>query len=191
MNALALTIANTPIRQDLDGRYCLNDLHESSGGHQKHRPKYWLQNQQTKDLVAEIEIGGISPIQAKQGFGTYVVKELVYSYAMWISPAFSLQVIRAYDALVTGNTSTRDYEALQHKYITLLEQDNARLKSTFSAPGVAFGQHRGWTAAQDAELLALKAEGLGYTAIGVRVGRSRENCRYRYNNLIAKQGGAA
>lgn len=100
----ALTIANLPIRQDEAGRYCLNDLHRASGGEAKNQPANWLRMQQTQELAAEISreaIPQIRGIESKQGLGTFVAKELVYAYAMWISPAFHLKVIRAYDDLVT------------------------------------------------------------------------------------------
>lgn len=98
---LLLTIGGVSIRQDADGRFCLNDLHRAAGGEQKQKPSEWLRNGQTKELVAEIEKAGIPAIQARQKAGTYVVKELVHAYAMWISPSFHLKVIRAYDAMVT------------------------------------------------------------------------------------------
>ena len=110
-NKQPLTIGEFSIRQDEDGRYCLNDLHKASGYDKKHQPAYFIRNQQTKDLIAEIvnsanlqslESNQIEPIKKIEGVkgGTYVVKELVYSYAMWISAKFHLTVIRAYDAMV-------------------------------------------------------------------------------------------
>lgn len=191
MNTLALVISDTPISQDSVGRFCLNDLHRASGGEAKHRPNYFLENQQTKDLIAEIGIAEISAIQSKQGLGTFVVKELVYSYAMWISASFSLQVIRAYDAMVTGQSSP-PHSALLHEIddlkSELLNLYRARHQAATLAPQtVSFG-HRGWTTTQDQELLALRAEGHGWTAIGNKVGRSRETCRYRWTNLQAQQG---
>ena len=111
-NNQPLVIGSFSIRQDEDGRYCLNDLHKASGGDKKHQPAYFVRNQQTKDLIEiiESENDDLQICRSKQAVnsirgkgleqGTYVVKELVYSYAMWISAKFHLMVIRAYDSQV-------------------------------------------------------------------------------------------
>lgn len=104
----SLIIAGYGIRRDNAGRYSLNDLHRASGGASRHQPGFWLRNAQTEDLVAELLRSAdsqIAPVAAVRGGplqGTFVAKELVYAYAMWISAAFHLQVIRAYDQLVTA-----------------------------------------------------------------------------------------
>lgn len=101
---MKLTIANTGIHQDAEGRFSLNDLHSASGGNPTHRPGEFLRLQQTQDLIAEIETAGIPAVKSKEGRGggTFAGKELVYAYAMWISPKFHLQVIRTFDEVATG-----------------------------------------------------------------------------------------
>lgn len=94
MNA-QVSVANVAIRQ-FDNLYSLNDLHKAAGGENRHKPSLWANNNQTLDLISEIEKAGIPAIQKKQGLGTFVSKELVVHYGMWISPAFSLKVIRAF-----------------------------------------------------------------------------------------------
>lgn len=120
-NNQALIIGEFCIRQDDDGRYCLNDLHKASGGNKKHQLSNFLRTDQTKELIAEIDhfldIGStnfdrtsnmsidqkaLNVIKGGLKQGTYAVKEMVYAYAMWISAKFHLMVIRAYDALVMG-----------------------------------------------------------------------------------------
>ena len=124
----AFTVAGVAVRQDAHGRFCLNDLHKAAGGENRHRPSLWADNQQAKDLIAEIEIGAGIPalVSNQRGMeqGTYVCKELVYAYAMWVSASFHLQVIRAYDDMMQAKRTVpaapapstplaQDLEALQ------------------------------------------------------------------------------
>jgi hypothetical protein len=99
---IALKISDIVVRQDAQGRYCLNDLHKASGNNPNHQPTNFVRLATTKELCAEIErssdMMSVKVVTGKAQ-GTYVVKELVYAYAMWISASFSLKVIRAYDAL--------------------------------------------------------------------------------------------
>lgn len=105
-----LTISNSAIGMK-DGLYSLNDLHRASGSNKKHKPANFMRIENTKSLIDEIErcsdmSNGTNSIAYKviQGGqseqqGTFVCRELVYSYAMWISPRFQLMVIRAFDAI--------------------------------------------------------------------------------------------
>lgn len=105
-----LTISENSIGMK-DGLYLLNDLHRASGSDKKHKPANFMRLENTKGLIDEIERcsdmsngtnstaykviqGGDSEQQ-----GTFVCRELVYSYAMWISPRFQLLVIRAFDSI--------------------------------------------------------------------------------------------
>ncbi|HFI6048573.1 TPA: KilA-N domain-containing protein, partial [Escherichia coli] len=111
MNNL-MVIDGIEVRRDAYGRYSLNDLHRAAGGEQKNRPKYWLSNKQTCELIEQLFTeGGIPPLEQNQPVrvinggnnqGTYVCKELVYAYAMWISPSFHLKVIRTFDMVTSA-----------------------------------------------------------------------------------------
>lgn len=134
-----LILEDTYVRQDEQGRFSLNDLHQAAGGEDRHRPTFWLRLDQTQALVDELgqptpdlasatpsncadlhsfkttEISrsfqAVSKIEGRNG-GTFVARELVYAYAMWISPAFHLQVIRTFDALATGRMGAAGSNAM-------------------------------------------------------------------------------
>ena len=115
-NTPQITILDNPV-SIVEGLYSLNDLHRASGSNKKHQPSFFMRNQETKDLIAEIENEAGIPASEKSSViktirggdtkkqGTYVCKELVYRYAMWISPKFALLVIRAFDNLVTTDSN--------------------------------------------------------------------------------------
>ena len=109
-NTQLLVIAGLTINTDEEGRYCLNDLHKAAGNEERHATWRFLRLDTTVELIDELQSttsGGLEPFSAKAGRygGTYVVRELVYAYAMWISPKFHLEVIRAYDRLATNGVA--------------------------------------------------------------------------------------
>lgn len=164
-----ITIAGVAIRQDDQGRYSLNDLHRSAGGESKNQPANWLRMQQTQDLALLVEAESIPHfrgIQSKQGLGTFVCKELVYAYAMWISAAFHLKVIRTFDAVVTrqatASTTPQSLpEALrlaadlaEQKAVAEYERDEAvRTKALISNRREATAMATASTAKREAERL--------------------------------------
>ena len=111
-----IVVADKAIRQR-GALYCLNDLHKASGGEKRHQPNNWLKLQQTAELIEELQaehrtpvIAGVNrnqqviqTINGGSNRGTFACKELVYAYAAWISPQFFLQVLRTYDALLSGS----------------------------------------------------------------------------------------
>ena len=122
-----LTILNNSIRQ-LDNLYSLTDLHRASGGEQKHKPVLFLSNQQTKELISEIEIEGkvgiptsvVKTVRGGKNPSTYACEELMLAYAMWISPKFHLVVLCAFlnlhkktTALLPNTITPEQQQAIQ------------------------------------------------------------------------------
>lgn len=111
-----LTISSTAVRQDADGRYCLNDLHRAAMARGKatksHRPGTFLKRPETIALVQAMQKRCtpqcITPVLTIKGGaqseqGTFVNKPLVYAYAMWIDADFNLDVIEAFDTIQTAS----------------------------------------------------------------------------------------
>lgn len=130
MSNQIITISEITIHQDSEGRYSLTDLHKAAGNEPKHQPALWLKLDNTQELVLEVakslnspdignpiseKINHLEPVKIIKGFsekqGTYVVRPLVYAYAMWISAKFHLQVINAYDVFI--HSQNLDFKFLQ------------------------------------------------------------------------------
>lgn len=141
----AITIADVAIRQDAKGRFSLNDFHRAAGGEDRHRPSLWAENQQARALIAELDSetgkAGIPALVMQRGGkapGTYVARELVYAYAMWISPAFHLKVIRTFDKAMTD---VGDWRKLRHQAASSFKVANDILKLVRQEAGKTTESH--------------------------------------------------
>lgn len=114
----SLTILDTDIRADEHGRFCLNDLHRASGGAKKHQPSDFLRTSSARGLVAALLAEPGNPgISSVKGVGTFVDRELVIAYAMWIDSTFMLKVIRAFDG---AQQRAMHAAAVQHQELAQL-----------------------------------------------------------------------
>ena len=110
-----LILEDTYVRQDEQGRFSLNDLHQAAGGEEQHTPWRFTRSETFRGLVDVLTPEMVSEPVAVVSSGrpsTFVARELVYAYAMWISPAFHLQVIRTFDALATGRMGSAGSNAM-------------------------------------------------------------------------------
>lgn len=137
------TIADTTISM-VDGLYSLNDVHKASGNVEKHRPAFFIRNQEVTELAKEIMQCAnlhsdqvIRKVNGGHNRGTYACKEIVYRYAMWISPKFALIVIRAFDAMVTRTDSTQ--RAVLVAACTKLSAGNMAISDVYKMVGGKFG----------------------------------------------------
>lgn len=160
-----LIVADVAVRNDSEGRYHLNDLHRASGGEDKNKPSHWFNNKQTQELVELLNCRNSAslPVITKEGRGggTYVCKQLVYSYAMWLSAEFNLRVIEAYDEVARKEREEYDRKAsrqqarLEAPLMTKSLQDLRAREGKDSPPHVFVNEHNmiykivlGFTASQ-------------------------------------------
>ncbi|ENX7156984.1 KilA-N domain-containing protein [Neisseria gonorrhoeae] len=132
----SVQISNISIHQTEIGLFSLNDLHRASGGEDRHAPRRWLQNIQTNDLIKELEKDGKPSIQSKQRLGTFVCRELVIAYGMWISPKFALQVIQTFlavsDGIKSAKTTADDRTGLRRAVAALVGRKGIDYSSAYS-----------------------------------------------------------
>ena len=124
-----LVINKTEITTDSEGRYSLNDLHKSAGGKIKDLPNKFMASKSFKNVVDVLNAQNtaFSSVKRKQGRyngGTWVCKELVYKYAMWVNAEFEVNVIQTFDSVIKSVNAPLVMEALNE--LTLkIESDSA------------------------------------------------------------------
>lgn len=126
-NQSDLILSNIAVKQ-VQGLYCLNDLHKASGGNSKHTPSRFLRNKDTQELIQAIDDRNQTPKTVSQNpnlgsevkstaymvinggnmQGVYACRELVYAYASWIDKRFYLLVLEVFNEVINQSMSYRE-----------------------------------------------------------------------------------
>lgn len=162
MTVQSLIINNAGIKTDAQGRFSLNSLHHASGGNPKHQPNRFLRSDRAQGVIRALEkeallkteegaypkmgMPPVAVVNDGRNNGTYVVKELVYSYAQWISPEFELKVNRAFDALMTQQPQAPSLDT--DEALKMLVDSEAQFKLTLAAKDETLAAQRAQLAAK-------------------------------------------
>jgi len=141
-----IVFGDIDIRQDAQGRYCLNDLHKAAGGEGKCQPNRWFRIGRTKALISKFltpkmasenapsdAISGVAPVTVESVGkpSIYVIKPLVYNYAAWVSPDFERFVYEVFDAVMSAAA------AEQQRGFTALFNLRQKWKPIYENPGLS------------------------------------------------------
>lgn len=112
-----ITLFEKTIRQDENGRYCLNDLHKAAMANDEatpnHRPTEFLRSEPVKEFLGELEKVGNSHIKTARGRngGTYATELVALRYAGWISAKVEVEVYKTFQKVANAD------EGLTHDLI--------------------------------------------------------------------------
>jgi hypothetical protein len=164
-----IQISGIEINVDADNRYSLNDLYNAAKkmgvADENDRPADWLRTKTAQKYlefltgrVAEIPTPlTIQPLEIVHGgllSGTYAVKELVYSYAIWLSVEFHHEVIQTYDRTVQKEHA--QLEELQAKLKTSIPKDPNCVSSVIG--GSPLEAHKFFKKMEELELLRIEID---------------------------------
>lgn len=120
-NPQTLTLSLDTIKQ-VNGLYCLNDLHRLAGGHKKDTPSRFIRLEKTQALITSFEkihnpLMGSDFQTPKMGSdnspvlkvvnggamqGIYGSKGVVYAYTSWLNSDFHAMVYTVFERVATG-----------------------------------------------------------------------------------------
>ena len=104
-----LVCFNIQIRQDAQGRYCLNDLHKAAIASgldvERKNPSDFFRTDMAKNFVEslkKVDETTHNPVVTKEGRngGTYAVRLLAQRYCGWLSSDFEVIVYSAFDKFI-------------------------------------------------------------------------------------------
>lgn len=122
-----LVINDVSISTDEFGRFSLNDLHKSAGSNPKNKAALFLKLDSVKKVAEVLKVANptLEPISIKRGRytgGTWVCKELVYKYAMWIDAEFEVMVIQTFDKIQREGKAISSMQAI-NDLVAKIESD--------------------------------------------------------------------